>query len=116
MDMPVKNLIARLGMLGVEHHCNEEALSIAQWLAREPDTAEAACAIRMAGLMGLGRCSEALAEGKLAPWPSLGPWLALCEYELGHISALDQRLEQMMHSDDPELVRFAEGMCARENA
>ncbi|MBC3437505.1 MULTISPECIES: YscG family type III secretion system chaperone [Pseudomonas] len=113
MNHSVNNLLARLGLLGVEHRHHEEALSIAHWLAREPATMEAACAIRIASLMGQGQCEEALAEGNQAPWPSLGPWLALCERQLGYMAALERRLERMTQSQDPDLVRFAEGMRAQ---
>ncbi|WP_252091016.1 YscG family type III secretion system chaperone [Pseudomonas sp. MWU13-3659] len=111
MDMTLENLLARVGMLGVEHNCNDEALLIARWLALEPATQEAAAMLRISSLMGLGRCDEALAEGNKAPWPSLGPWLALCERRLGCMAALDRRLDSMLLSDDPGLVAFARGMC-----
>jgi type III secretion protein G len=113
MNHSVNNLMARLGLLGVEHHHHDEAMSIAQWLAREPATREAACAIRIASLMGQGRCEEALAEGNQAPWPSLDPWLALCERQLGYMTALEKRLGRMARSEDPDLARFAEGMRAQ---
>lgn len=105
--------MARLGLLGVEHRHHEEALSIAHWLARQPETMEAACVIRVAGLMGAGRCEEALAQGVQAPWPSLGPWLALCERQLGYMAALERRLEHMAQSEDADLIRFAESMRAQ---
>lgn len=113
MNHSVNNLLARLGLLGVEHRHHEEALCIVQWLAREPETMEAACAIRTACLMGLGRCEEALAQGNQAPWPSLGPWLALCERQLGYMAALERRLEGMAQSGNPDLVHFAQGMRAQ---
>ncbi|MCE0917191.1 MULTISPECIES: YscG family type III secretion system chaperone [unclassified Pseudomonas] len=113
MNHSVNNLMARLGLLGVEHRHHDEALCIAQWLAREPATMEAACAIRIASLMGQGRCEEALAEGNQAPWPSLEPWLALCERQLGYMAVLERRLEGMAQSGDPDLVRFAQGMRAQ---
>ncbi|ATB63737.1 YscG family type III secretion system chaperone [Pseudomonas mosselii] len=113
MNHSVNNLMARLGLLGVEHCHHDEAMSIAQWLAREPATREAASAIRIASLMGQGRCEEALVEGNEAPWPSLGPWLALCERQLGYMAALERRLERMALSEDPDLVRFAQGMRAQ---
>ncbi|MEW9683226.1 YscG family type III secretion system chaperone [Pseudomonas sp. TE50-2] len=113
MEYSLNNLMARLGLLGVEHHHHDEAMAIARWLARQPQTMEAACAIRIAGLMGAGRCEEALAEGNQAPWPSLDPWLALCERQLGYMAALERRLERMAQSEDGDLIRFAEGMRAQ---
>jgi len=113
MEYSLNNLMARLGLLGVEHHHHDEAMAIARWLARQPQTMEAACAIRIAGLMGAGRCEQALAEGNQAPWPSLGPWLALCERQLGYMAALERRLERMAQSEDCDLIRFAEGMRAQ---
>lgn len=113
MDISLNNLMARLAMLGVEQHLNEEALCIAQWLTQDQQTAEVACAIRITSLMGMGRCADALVEGSKNSWPSLDPWLALCEQQLGHEGAMACRLERMMKSDNPDLILFAQGMRRR---
>ncbi|MDD7786980.1 YscG family type III secretion protein [Pseudomonas mosselii] len=52
-------------------------------------------------------------RGQPGPWPSLEPWLALCERQLGYMAVLERRLEGMAQSGDPDLVRFAQGMRAQ---
>lgn len=109
MDISLNNQLAQLALIGIEHHCHAEARAIADWLDCEGQ-AEAACLIHLCSLMGSGKCDEALALGNAAGWPSLSPWLALCELRLGLGAALERRLLALTRGNDPVMQRFAEGI------
>lgn len=102
--------LTQLAMVGIEHHLHTEALLIANWLEQVEQQGEAACLIRLCSLMGTGQCQEALHLGNKEGWPSLAPWLALCEWKLGLGTALDRRLTLLSQSEDPQIVQFALGM------
>ena len=118
MDSSLKGLLAEVALAGTGHHCHAQALHIAEWLDQVEKHSEAACLIRLCSLMTRGDYQQALLEGqgKDQDWPSLSPWLALCEWRLGMGSALDRRLAHLALSDDPRLVQFAEGMRHPEHA
>ncbi|MCG8291433.1 YscG family type III secretion system chaperone [Pseudomonas entomophila] len=109
METSLNNHMMQLALIGIEHHCHADALAIADWLECEQH-AEAASMIRLCSLMGSGKYEEALALGKAAGWPSLTPWLALCELRLGLGVALEQRLLALSQSDEPALRQFADGL------
>lgn len=118
MDSSLKGLLTEVALAGTGHHCHAQAMQIADWLDQVEQQGEAACLIRLSSLMNRGDYQQALIEGqdKDKDWPSLSPWLALCEWRLGMGAALDRRLAQLALSDDPRLVQFAEGMRHPEQA
>ncbi|KVV01251.1 MULTISPECIES: YscG family type III secretion system chaperone [Pseudomonas] len=110
MDSSLKGLLAEVALAGTGHHCHAYAEQIADWLEQVEHQDEAACLIRLSSLMNRGDYQQALIAAQGKEWPSLSPWLALCEWRLGMGAALDRRLAQLAQSDDPRLVQFAEGM------
>ena len=110
MDSSLKGLLAEVALAGTGHHCHAYAEQIADWLEQVEHQDEAACLIRLSSLMNRGDYQQALIAAQGKEWPSLSPWLALCEGRLGMGAALDRRLAQLAQSDDPRLVQFAEGM------
>ncbi|MGV7960262.1 YscG family type III secretion system chaperone [Photorhabdus tasmaniensis] len=110
MTRSFKGLLADIALVGSGHHCHDEANTIADWLMLNEEGQEAANLIRLSSLTNQGKYQQALDLGRDLPWPSLEPWLALCEWRLGLASALEQRLTRMADSDDPQLLSFVDGM------
>ncbi|WP_323834796.1 YscG family type III secretion system chaperone [Photorhabdus africana] len=110
MTRSLKGLLADIALVGSGHHCHDEANIIADWLMSGEEEQEAANLIRLSSLTNQGKYQQALDFGRDLPWPSLEPWLALCEWRLGLASALEQRLTRMAGSSDPQLLSFVDGM------
>lgn len=110
MNRSLTSLVAELALAGSGQHCREQAESIADWLEQAEQQPELACCIRLSCLANQGLYREALQLGQGKDWPSVAPWLALCEWHLGLGSALDRRLALLGASDNPLLRTFASGM------
>lgn len=110
MKNPLNGPMAELALAATGHHCHEQAELIAQWLDKVERCTEAASLIRVCSLMNQGQYQQALVLAEGYPWISLSPWLALCEWRLGLGTALDRRLAQLAASQDPVLIKFAQGM------
>ena len=107
MEPTIKGLLAEIALAGTGHHCHQEAMHIADWL-HQVGAEDAANLVHISSLMNRGKYQEAslLAAGS----PELEPWLAMCEYRLGHSAALAQRLERMAQGSNPALQEFVRGM------
>lgn len=110
MNLQLKRWLAELALAGTGHHCHQESISIADWLAGEPDMAECVALIRLSSLMNQGNYQEALLLGETQGTPDIEPWLALCEWRLGKDTELAMRLTRFESSDQTALQQFAMGL------
>ncbi|KIQ81939.1 YscG family type III secretion system chaperone [Aeromonas sp. L_1B5_3] len=110
MDRQLKRQLAELAVAGTGHHCHSQAAAIADWLASDPQMSECVTLIRLSSLMNRGDYEGALALGKGCDTPELEPWLALCEWRLTRLDALQSRLALLEQSELSSLQQFAAGM------
>lgn len=110
MNAQLKRQLAELALAGTGHHCHQEAATIADWLASDPQISECVTLIRLSSLMNRGDYEGALALGEASCTQDLEPWLALCEWRLTRLDALQSRLDRLEQSDEIGLQQFAAGM------
>jgi type III secretion protein G len=110
MNTQLKRQLAEIALAGTGHHCHQEATTIADWLAGEPEMAECVSLIRTSSLMNRGEYQAALLLGEESRTPDIEPWLALCEWRLEQHDALAVRLARLEQSDLPALQQFAVGL------
>lgn len=110
MNSQLKRLLAELALAGTGHHCHQEAATIADCLAGEPEMTECVTLIRLSSLMNRGDYQAALLLGEANCTPDILPWLALCEWRLGQQDALAARLVRLEQSGRPALQQFAAGL------
>ncbi len=106
-NVSLSRLLAEVALAGSGHHCQQESATIADWLETQPDTKESVALIRMMNLMNHGEYEAALSLPNVENYEALSPFLALCEWHLGLTSQLDQRLDLLAQSDNPELSALA---------
>lgn len=110
MNTQLKRQLAEIALAGTGHHCHQEAITIADWLAGESEMMECVTLIRLSSLMNRGDYQAALQLGEAHCTPDIEPWLALCEWRLGQLDALAARLLRFEQSERPALLQFAAGL------
>jgi type III secretion protein G len=110
MNTQLKRQLAEIALAGTGHHCHQEATTIADWLAGEPEMAECVTLIHLSSLMNRGDYQGALLLGQESCTADIEPWLALCEWQLDLHDALALRLVRLEQSGQPALQQFAAGL------